>query len=119
MSAATEHPRAFPLVLLAWHPLFRNLLRGFANFQLRKLIVRDCLAHCSHGRKWVALPAKPQLTRERELVRDANGKIAYVAVLEWADRAAADGFSTAAIAAIEAAYPEAFAEVASPGEAAS
>jgi hypothetical protein len=101
--------RPFPLVLLEWRPVIRSSLRGFAKFRLgRTLVINDCPAHCSHGRKWVALPAKPQLSRERELVRDANGKLQYSAVLEWTDRTASDAFSDAAVGAIEFLYPHAF-----------
>jgi hypothetical protein len=88
--------------------LIRNTLRGFATIRLgRSLVVHDCPAPLSHGRKWVALPAKPQLTCERELLM-RDGKILYVPVLEWGSRDAQYAFSEAVVAAIEAEYPEAF-----------
>jgi hypothetical protein len=103
-----QGPR-LPIALLEWRPIVRNTLRGFAEVRVgRTLIINDCPAHCSHGRKWVALPSKPQLTRERELVRDATGKLAYTPVVEWADRAAANRFSDDTVAVIEAQFPRAF-----------
>ena len=97
---------ALPVSLLGWKALQRNSLRGFARIRLGKsLIMSDVAVHCSHGRRWAQAPAKPQLDRDGIAKRDPTGKVAYVPVIEWADREAADRFSEAVIAAVEREYP--------------
>lgn len=101
---ATPPPRPGRLAVecVAWRPLERNTLRGFADLQIPalRLTIRDCPVHRQGERRWVSLPAKPHLDRSRELVRD-DGKIRYVPVLEWDNRDVGDAFSRAALEAIE------------------
>ena len=84
----------------------RNSLRGFARVRLGKtLIISDVAVHCSHGKRWAQLPSKPQLDRDGNPKRNEAGKIAYVPILEWTDRDAADRFSEAVIGAVERENP--------------
>lgn len=110
-------PASMPVTLIAWRPLTKGTLLGFATVRLGKsLIIRDCPVHnalANDGvRCWVALPGKAQIDRNGQTLKDARGKTKYVAVLEWADRETADRFGDAVIAAIEAKHPGALRAVA-------
>ena len=97
---------ALPVSLLAWKPMDRNSLRGFARIRLGKsMIISDVAVHCSHGRRWAQPPAKAQLDKDGIAKRDEKGKVAYVPVIEWTDRDASDRFSEAVIAAVEREHP--------------
>jgi hypothetical protein len=106
MSAPTV---ALPILLLAWKPLVKGSVRGFASVRLgRSLTIHDVIVLASNGRLWVALPGKPLIDRDGRAVLDAHGKQRYGTLLEWSDKAAADRFSEAVIAAIRAEHgPEA------------
>jgi hypothetical protein len=113
MSTTTLPPstEAMPVVLLAWKPVEKGALRGFAKLRLgRSLIICDVPVLHSNGRDWVGLPGKPIVGAEGTAARDEKGRQRYVAILEWADRAAADRFGTAVLAAIRAEHPNALAD---------
>lgn len=104
MSSSTSP--AFPVSLLAWRPMQRNSLRGFAKIRLGKsLIISDVALHASHGKRWAQPPSKPQIDRDGNTKRDEKGKVAYVPVVELASREAYDLFSEAVIAAVEREHP--------------
>ncbi len=87
----------------AWRPCERGTLRGFADIFLPSLHleIRDIAVHEMNEKRWVQLPARPQLDGNRELVRDPNGKVQYSLILKFRDRPTADAFSAAAITAIQ------------------
>lgn len=78
---------------------------------LLRLHISECPVHESHGRRWVALPAKPQLTREGCARRDERGRIAYASILRWRDRQTSDAFSVRVIEALLERWPDAFTEM--------
>ena len=83
-------------------PLAKGALRGFCDLALDSgMVIHDCTVMESGGRRWVNLPGKPQLDRNRNLVHDEGGKLAYVPVISIADRARKDAFNTQALAAVE------------------
>ena len=86
-----------------WRSCERNTLRGFADIFLPSLHleIRDCAVHEKNGKRWVQLPAKPQLDNNRELVRDPTGKIQYATILKFRDHPTAVAFSAAVIMAIQ------------------
>jgi hypothetical protein len=94
----------------AFKPLRSKTLFGFADIVIPELHLRisDCTVHESHGRKWVGLHSKPQISREGAARRDDRGRIAYSAILQFTDRATRDAFSERAVEALLAAYPNAF-----------
>ncbi len=95
-----------PVTLLEWKSMPRNSLRGFAKIRLGKsLIIRDVSVHCSHGKNWASLPSKPIIDRDGNVKKDQNGKVQYVAILEWENREAADAFSQSVIEAVERQHP--------------
>ena len=93
-----------PIVLLAWKPLVKGALRGFASIQLGKsLRIMDIPVLCSNGKMWASLPSKPLIGDGKALV-DARGKQRYSPILEWADRATSDRFSRGVVDAVIAAH---------------
>jgi hypothetical protein len=98
-----------PVALLEWRSLVRGSLRGFAKIRIGKsLIVSDDRLHTSHGKCWASLPARPMLGSDSVALRDPDGRIRYVPILEWSCRDARDAFSTAVIEAVNRESPEAF-----------
>jgi hypothetical protein len=95
------------IAIIAWKPLTKNTLRGFAAVRLRNgLLINDVTVHTSHGKAWASLPSKPIVGADGQAQRDREtGKLRYVPILEWPDRSVADRFSAAVIDAIEAQYP--------------
>jgi hypothetical protein len=62
-----------------------------------------------HG-AWASPPGKPQLDKDGIALREPTGKIKYVSVIEFTDRATGRRWSDAVIAAMRAAHPEVFAD---------
>jgi hypothetical protein len=101
-------PRPRTIVLVAWRPVVKGALRGFATVELPiglKLV--DCPVYVGKNGPWASLPAKPQIDRDGRQKTDAAGKPTYAAILEWRDRALADRFSEVVIAAVRTVHPEA------------
>jgi hypothetical protein len=95
--------------LVAWRPLVKGSLRGFATVRLPiGMVIRDCPVNESHGKFWAGLPAKPQIDREGRILRDDRGKTAYTAVLEWESRKLRDAFSDRVIELVRERDPTAF-----------
>ena len=92
-----------PVICTAWKPFEQNTLRGFADLWLRdaRLHIRGCAVHEKNEWRWVQLPARPQLDKGHNLMRDARGKIQYSAVLQFDDREVAEWFNAAALKAVE------------------
>jgi hypothetical protein len=65
--------------------------------------------HEKNGQRWVGLPARPQLTKDGSVRRDdQTGKTLYANILEITDKSTRDRFSERTVAALVAAFPEAF-----------
>jgi hypothetical protein len=106
---ATQRPRTIALV--AWRPLVKGALRGFATVELPiglKLI--DCPVLVSNGKACASLPSKPVLDRDGRHKLGPDGKPAYAAILEWRSRELSDRFSQVVITAIGQMYPGALDE---------
>ena len=115
ISASAPQRNAMPVVLLAWKPLVRNSLRGFAKVRIgRALVLHDVTLHVQDGKRWASVPSKPQIDASGTALRDDRGKIKYAPVVEWLDRDARDAFSEGIIAAVERDYPGATAANAAP-----
>lgn len=100
----TDQP--MPIALLEWRPLKQNSLRGFATVRIGSALkVTDVTVHCSAGRRWASLPSKVQINKDGAALRDERGKMKYVPLLSWLDKATADRFSEGVIQAIEAQHP--------------
>lgn len=94
-------------------PVRSNTLVGFVDLRITEmhLRIKEATVHQSHDRRWVGLPAKPQIDRQGVARRDERGKIAYASILQFADKATSDAFSTQVIQALLEAYPRAFDEM--------
>jgi hypothetical protein len=91
------------IVARNWRPITKNSLCGFVSLALEPsgLVLHDCSLHrAADDRRWIGLPAKPQLDNEGRGRRDDRGKLAYVAVVEIPDKAARERFQTAALSAV-------------------
>jgi len=84
-------------------PLERNTLRGFCEISIPdwNLTIKDVAVHRKNDSMWASPPSKAQI-RDGILVKDADGKIQYFNIFEFADRAARDRFSDAVITAVRA-----------------
>ncbi len=91
------------VVCTAWKPFERSTLQGFADLWLRaaRLHIRGCAVHEKNGKRWVRLPARQQLDKDRNVVCNDAGKIQYATILKFDGREVADRFSAAAITAIQ------------------
>jgi hypothetical protein len=63
------------------------------------LVIDSIGIHEYNGKRWIQLPARAQLTPDRELIREDNGRPRYAKVLEFSDRDVAARFSAAVLAA--------------------
>src|SRR5437660_862243 len=79
-----ERPR---MRLVSWNRWPRAIFRGFATIGLPNgLTIHDCPVPMSHRTACGTLPSKPRLDKDDRQKTDANGKLAYVPVLEWRSR---------------------------------
>ena len=109
MSGAPDNTAPRPgLQLLDWKPLSnrKGALVGIASIKLPNgLAIHKVMLFAQGERRWASLPAEPMIGRDGVAMTDAAGKRRYVSLLSWPDKAVADRFSAAVIAAIEAAHP--------------
>src|SRR5215468_2152075 len=93
----------------AFHPLYRNTVRGFAEIRINelRLVIRDIAIHEKGSARWCQLPAKAQI-RDGELVHDEHGKIQYFHLMSFDNRAVSDAFSAAVIRSLLEFAPSAF-----------
>jgi hypothetical protein len=54
---------------------------------------------------WATLPGKPQVDKHGQPKRDANGKLACVAMLDWESRELRDRFSEEVVELVRARHP--------------
>ena len=93
-----------------WKPLHRNTLRGFLTAHLPSgMNLHDVSVHYRDGTWWASPASKPLLGADGTPLRDADGKIRYSPIVSF-EKAARSRFSTAIIAALRVAHPEAFAD---------
>ena len=87
-----------------------NTLFGFVDVLLPQthLRVHDVTVHQKNDKRWVGLPAKPMIDREGVALKDENGKVKYVPILQFDSREASDAFSRSCIAAVLKHSPDAF-----------
>jgi hypothetical protein len=109
-TADAATPRKLTVKIENFKPLRSNSLFGFADIIIPELHlrIREATIHENHGRRWVGLPAKPQVTREGTVRRDERGKTIYNPVLQFTDTATRDAFSQRVIAVLLETFPNAF-----------
>jgi hypothetical protein len=91
-------------------------LFGFIDVSIPELRMRfrDCTVHASHNgdRKWIGMPAKPQVNRDGTVRRDEQGKILYSPTIEIVHRRTRERFSERAIEVLLQRFPAVFDEAA-------
>jgi hypothetical protein len=100
------------VIVESFKPLRANTLHGFINITIPEMHLRICdlTAHEKNGKRWIGLPAKPQIDRAGTVRKDERGKTLYVPVLEFTDKATRDAFSARVVEALLQFAPEAFAQ---------
>lgn len=93
------------VTILEWRPMKRNSLLGSVSLQLGALKIKDVTVNTNSGRIWAGMPAKPMVDRDGNAMRNEQGKIRYVPILEWDTKTAGDRFSASVVAALEVAHP--------------
>lgn len=85
-------------------------LVGFVDLHLPSWHLRlfGCAVFDNGSRRWVSLPGRPQLDREKRALTDTNGKVSYCPTVAFDRKATADRFSEAVVAALLAHKPDAF-----------
>lgn len=97
--------KLMPVTLLNWKPMRRNSLLGFAEIRLGAMIINDVTINNSSGRLWAGLPSKPMIDRDGNAMRNEQGKIKYVPLVQWASKESGDRFSESVIAALDEKFP--------------
>ena len=100
-------------------PRRSNTLIGFVDILVpqMRLRVKEASIHQSHDRRWVGLPAKPQIDQDGRVRLDDRGKRLYTPVLQFTDKMTATAFGDRVIAALLQTYPDAFNEAEESAEA--
>jgi hypothetical protein len=98
-----------PMQLRNWRPVQRNTLRGFINVTVPAIgLTIDYVAiHVLGSRRWTALPVRPLIDSEGQLLRDEAGKIKYVATFRWITHGIARRFSALCIELLLTHHPDA------------
>lgn len=92
-----------PVAVLAWKPIAKGSLLGFARVRLgRALVINDVPVLQTNGKFWASMPGKPLVDRDGQPLRDAKGKQRFSPVLEWEDRETGNRFSAAVVEAVQA-----------------
>jgi hypothetical protein len=93
--------------ILDWTPRQSGALRGFVDAESPSgLVLHDCCVFEQNGRRWASPPAKPQVSRDGTVLKEANGRTKYSPVVTFRDKARRDLWSDAVVAALHAAKPE-------------
>ena len=95
---------------MAWRPVQRNSLQGFATIQQPGgMVIADIAVHERDGKAWASPPSKPMLDRDGRQMRDAEGKARWSNLISFVDRATQATWSDAVVAAVRAEHPGALA----------
>ena len=96
-------PRKLTVECVEFKVLEKNTLRGFAEIRIpgMRMRIKDIAIHEKGGRRWAALPGKPQIDKNRQVITDASGKVQYTPVLCFESRAVADAFGEAVLKAVD------------------
>ena len=91
-----------------WKPLTSGSLRGFVTISMPSgMIVREVAVYVTNGKAWAKPPSKPMIDRNGCVMLDAGGKRRYSPLFEFASTEIRTRWSSAVIAALLAAHPEA------------
>ncbi|MDA8249487.1 MAG: hypothetical protein M0Z28_09920 [Rhodospirillales bacterium] len=100
------------IVVSEWKPLRKGSLLGFVTVTMRSgLIFREVSVLASHDKVWASPASKPMIDRNGCVMKNAAGKIRYSPIVSFVDATIRERWSAAVVAAVRAAYPEAFSDV--------
>ena len=93
-----------------WRPMRKGSLLGFAKVELPSgMILNDVTVLYGDRGAWASPPSKPMIDRDGIAMKDANGKLKYTPIIEFASKEIRERFSNAVVEALRAAHPEALA----------
>jgi hypothetical protein len=97
-----QAPLSEKVICLGWRVCERGTIRGFAKVKVVpwSLIIDGVAVHQKEDRQWAQLPARPQIDKEGNVLREENGKVRYAKILEIEDRRVAWDFNDAVVAAV-------------------
>ena len=88
----------------------KGSLLGFAKVELPSgMVLIDVTILSGERGAWASPPSKPMIDRDGVAMKDANGKVKYSPLVEFASKEVRERFSSAVVEALRAAHPEAFA----------
>jgi DNA-binding cell septation regulator SpoVG len=91
-----------------WRPMRKGNLLGFAKVELPSgMILNDVTILAGDRGAWASPPSKPMIDRDGLAIKDANGKLKYSPLVEFASKEVRDRFSATVIDALRASHPEA------------
>jgi hypothetical protein len=98
-----QAPLTENIIVLDWRPCNRNTLRGFAKIKIPAwgLILDGVAVHEKEGRDWAQLPARPQINKDGDVIREDDGKIRYAKIMEFDDKRKSWDFSDEVVAAVK------------------
>ena len=95
------------LKILDWREMRRNSLLGFAKVEFPSgMIVSDVTLLQGEKGPWASPPSKPMIGRDGAVMKDDAGKVRYVPIIEFVDKATRNRWSDSVIEALRAAHPE-------------
>ena len=98
------------VVVEDFRALAKNTLRGFARVRLGSgMVLHDVAVHVRDDKLWVSPAGRPAIGKDGTQMRGADGKPLYNPCVSFTDKATADKFSAAVIAALRLSHPEALA----------
>lgn len=94
---------SYDVEILNWRAYQSNTLQGFLNIRIVELDleINELTVHSSNGKRWIGLPGKPQIDKERKVIVGTNGKPAYTPILKFSAKEAGDQFSAIVLAAFD------------------
>ncbi len=98
------------LKILDWRPMPRNSLLGFAKVEFPYgLVINDVTILKGERGPWASPPSKPMVSRDGAVLKGDDGKLRYVAMIEFASKEIRTRWSSSVIEAMRAAHPDVFA----------
>jgi DNA-binding cell septation regulator SpoVG len=93
--------------ILDWRELRRNTLLGFAKVELPSgMVINDVTVLMGKEGPWASPPSKPMIDRDGVAMKDQNGKLKYVPIIEFTSKQVRDRFSHAVVDALCLVHPE-------------
>ena len=95
--------------ILDFRQVTKNSLVGFAKVEFPSgMVISDVTILQGEKGPWASPPSKPMVGRDGTVMKDDNGKVRYVPIIEFTDKATRNRWSDSVIEAMRAAHPEAF-----------